>query len=216
MDITCEHCQSKFKIADEKIPQGKATSFACPKCQQRITINATEPQETPTANDRGALASEFDFEEDDFEAEDKPFDFIEEEGKIALVCETDASVRERIVHALDLLEYHVSEAKDTRDGLRNLRYKAFDLVVVDEYFSTKDPDRNGILIYLERLHMEVRRNMFVAMITDRFRTMDYMMAFCKSVNLIINKKHIQDVEKILERNVAEHEMFYRIYKETLL
>jgi len=38
---------------------------------------------------------------------------------------------------------------------------------------------------------------------------------CKSVNLIINKKNLHDVERILSRNITEYEMFYRIYKETL-
>jgi hypothetical protein len=42
------------------------------------------------------------------------------------------------------------------------------------------------------------------------------MAFCKSVNLVINKKNIKDAEKILSRNITEYEMFYRIYKETLV
>jgi predicted Zn finger-like uncharacterized protein len=216
MDVTCEHCQSKFKIADEKIPVGKNASFPCPKCKQRIEIKASEPLETSAANGEDGVAAEFGFEEDGYETSDKPFDFIEEEGKIALICESDASVREKINDALGLLEYHVSEATDNRDALRNLRYKPYDLVVIDEYFGTKDPDRNGVLIYLERLHMDVRRNMFVTLISDRYRTMDYMMAFCKSVNLILNKKNIPEVEKILARNVAEFEMFYRIYQETLI
>ena len=216
MDITCENCQSKFKIADEKIPRGRTATLPCPRCKKTIAINAPETTNAVTGGETGGMAAEFSFEEDSYENTEKPFDFIEEEGKIALVCESDVVARESIVHALDLLEYHVSEAKDNRDALRNLRYKVYDLVVVDEYFGTKDPERNGVLIYLQRLHMEVRRNMFVTLISDRFRTMDHMMAFCKSVNLIINKKNMEDVEKILSRNITEYEMFYRIYKETLV
>jgi predicted Zn finger-like uncharacterized protein len=219
MDITCEHCQSKFKIADEKIPPGKAASFPCPKCKKRIEIKPSEQAEAADPlldNDEDGVAAEFGFEEDGYEQSDKPFDFIEEEGKIALICESDATIREKIAKALDLLEYHVSEAKDNRDALRNLRYKPYDLVVVDEYFGTKDPERNGVLIYLERLHMDQRRSMFVTLLTDRFRTMDHMMAFCKSVNLIINKANIPDVEKILARNITEFDMFYRIYHETMI
>ncbi len=214
MDITCEHCQSKFKIADEKIPIGKAASFPCPKCKKRIDIKPNNATETQLDDDADGIAAEFGFEEDGYDSTDKPFDFIEEEGKIALICESDATVRETIGNALDLLEYHVSEAKDNRDALRNLRYKPYDLVIVDEYFGTKDPERNGVLIYLERLHMELRRNMFVTLLTNRFRSMDHMMAFCKSVNLIVNKSNIADVEKILARNITEFEMFYRIYHET--
>jgi hypothetical protein len=220
MDIICENCQSKFKLPDEKIPRGKTATLSCPKCKKSIAIKAPETISTATGAETGAetggVAAEFGFEEDGYEASEKPFDFIEEEGKIALVCESDAVVRAGIVRALELLEYHVSEAADNRDALRNLRYKLYDLVLVNEYFGTTDPERNGILIYLERLHMAVRRNMFVALVSDRFRTMDHMMALCKSVNLIINKKNIKDVEKILSRNIAEYEMFYRIYKEILI
>ena len=216
MDITCENCQSKFKIPDETIPRGKSATLPCPKCKKTISIKASEATNAATDGEVDSVAAEFDFEEDGFETSEKPFDFIEEEGKIALVCESDTVVRDGLVRALELLEYHVSEAKGNRDALRSLRYKAYDLVVVDEYFGTKDPERNGVLIYLERLHMDVRRNMFIALISDRFRTMDHMMAFCKSVNLVINKKNINDAEKILSRNITDYEMFYRIYKETLV
>ena len=82
-------------------------------------------------------------------------------------------------------------------------------------FDTKNPDSNGVLIYLERLAMSVRRNIFVAMISSRYRTMDNMMAFHASVNLIINIKNIGDIGKILSRGITDSELFYRIYKDTL-
>lgn len=216
MDIICENCRSKFKIPDESIPRGKTATLPCPKCKKTISIKAPEATNAAMDDEADNMAADYGFEEDGYEDEEKPFDFIEEEGKIALVCESDTVIHQSLVSALELLEYHVSEAADNREALRSLRYKVYDLVVVDEYFGTKDPERNGVLIYLERLHMDVRRNMFVTLISDRFRTMDHMMAFCKSVNLIINKKNIEDVEKILSRNISEYEMFYRIYKETLL
>jgi predicted Zn finger-like uncharacterized protein len=217
MEITCDSCQSKFKIADDKIPVGKTASFPCPKCKNKITIKpAEEPQ---PANEPADAVEDIDFgfeeEDTDFELEssESVFDFTEEEGKIALVCESDAVVKEKLLRSLDLLEYHVIEAKDNRDALRKMRYKVYDVVVVDEYFGTKNPDTNGVLIYVQRLTMDVRRKMFVALISDRFRTMDYMMAFNKSVNLIINKKNTDDIEKILSRNITEYEISYRIFKE---
>ena len=216
MDIICENCRSKFKIPDESIPRGKTATLPCPKCKKTISIKAPEATNAAMDDEADNMAADYGFEEDGYENSEKPFDFIEEEGKIALVCESDTVIHESLVSALELLEYHVSKAVDNREALRSLRYKVYDLVVVDEYFGTKDPERNGVLIYLERLHMDVRRNMFVTLISDRFRTMDHMMAFCKSVNLIINKKNIEDVEKILSRNISDYEMFYRIYKETLL
>lgn len=217
MEITCDSCQSKFKIADEKIPTGKTASFPCPKCKNKITIKPAEESQALEGDTKLDEDVDFGFEEEDpgYEPEpsDSVFDFTEEEGQVALVCESDAVVKEKLLKALDLLEYHVMEATDNRDALRKMRYKVYDAVVVDEYFGTKNPDANGVLIYIQRLSMDIRRKMFVTLISDRYRTLDYMIAFNKSVNLIINKKNTDDIEKLLSRNITEHDMFYRIFKE---
>ena len=131
MEITCENCQSKFKIADEKIPQGKTATVQCPKCKETITIQAAETINPETNDEAGGVAAEFGFEEDGYESSEKPFDFIEEEGQVALVCESDAVIRDTIVRALEVLEYHVSVAADSREALRNLRYKVYDMIVFD-------------------------------------------------------------------------------------
>ena len=148
MDIICENCQSKFKIPDESIPRGKTATLPCPKCKKTISIKAPETTNVDTDLEADNVTEDFGFEEDDYDNSEKPFDFIEEEGKIALVCESDTVIHQSLVSALELLEYHVTEAVDNREALRNLRYKVYDLVVVDEYFGTKDTERNGVLISL--------------------------------------------------------------------
>ena len=35
MIVTCEECQSKFKIPEEKIPKGKVFLQTCPKCDNK-------------------------------------------------------------------------------------------------------------------------------------------------------------------------------------
>jgi hypothetical protein len=96
-----------------------------------------------------------------------------------------------------------------------MRYHVYDLIVINESYDTKNPESNGVLIYLERLSMAVRRKIFVAMISSRYRTMDNMMAFHASVNLIINIKNIADIGKILSRSITDTEMFYRVFTESL-
>ncbi|MCG6909844.1 MAG: zinc-ribbon domain-containing protein [Deltaproteobacteria bacterium] len=220
MEITCDSCQTKLKIADEKIPLDRTATFACPKCKGKITITA-DSLAAAAAGETAGTAADLGFEEETFETseeikDDRPFQFIEEEGKTAVVCETDPVIRKRAADILKLLEYHVTTAQDNREALKMMRYQNFDVVVVNEAFGTDDPDANGILIYLERLQMDVRRNMFVAMISERFRTMDYMMAFNRSVNLIINKENAADMDKILSKGISDYDMFYRIFKETMV
>ena len=202
MDVICTSCQSKFKIANDKIPANKRTTVACPKCKGYITLR---PRKGSAGG--GSVSS--------YDATDKPFDFIEEEGLTALVCEPNPSVRRTITNALEVLDYQITEAESARDALKRMRYHNYDLFVINEQFDTDNPESNGILLYLERLSMTVRRNMFVALISNRFRTMDNMMALNKSVNLIINIKNIEDIGKILSRGITDNEYFYRIFKGTL-
>jgi predicted Zn finger-like uncharacterized protein len=209
MNIICENCQSKFKIPDGKIPAGKRATVACPKCKSKISLGdkmgaAATRVTVDTANSNGS-----------YDASEKPFDFIEEEGLTALVCEANPMVQTTISTALELMEYQITKAESTRDALKRMRYHNYDLFVVNENFDTDNPESNGILLYLERLNMLVRRNMFIALVSERFRTMDNMMALNKSVNLIINIKNIDDIGKILSRGITDNEFFYRVFKGTM-
>jgi len=209
MNIICSNCQSKFKIPDNKIPANGHATVACPKCKGKISLGAQKGK----AASRASLVS--DSSSNGYDAAEKPFDFIEEEGLTALVCESNPLVRKTICEALELLEYQITEAESTRDALKRMRYHNYDLFVINENFDTENPESNGILLYLERLSMGVRRNMFIALISSRFRTMDNMMALNKSANLIINIKNIEDIGKILSRGITDNEYFYRIFKATL-
>jgi len=209
MDVICNNCSSKFRIPDGKIPVGRVTKIPCPKCKVQIAIN---PAKKAGA---GVVAFEESDENSGYDSSDKPFDFMEEEGLTALLCEQNPIARNTIQNALNLMDYQITFAENARDALKRMRYHVYDLIVIDENFDTKNPDSNGVLIYLERLSMAVRRKIFAAMISSRYRTMDNMMAFHASVNLIINIKNIEDIGKILSRSITDNELFYRVYKETL-
>jgi predicted Zn finger-like uncharacterized protein len=217
MEIICESCQSKFRIAEEKLPNDKMAFLKCPKCQNRISVQPVAKDSDGTAPPDGE-EDFFSFDEDEgdgYDASEKPFDFVEEEGKTALLCESDPMIKKNIMPVLEVLEYHITEVKSSREALKTMRYHSYDLIVVNEYFDAKNPDANGVLIYLERLNMAVRRNIFVTMITSRFRTMDYMKAFQKSVNMVVNVDNIADFDKILRRGMADFGIFYQVYKDCL-
>ncbi len=214
MDIICDQCQSRFKIPDEKLPPGTTATLTCKKCQNKIKVKA--PNKAPEQVPFEEIGEMFSFDEEDsesYDSEEKPFDFVEEEGQTALVCEADPKVKEKIKTVLDVLEYHVTDIENSREALKKMRYHTYDLIIVNEAFDTRNPDQNGILIYLERLNMATRRQSFVTLLSNRFRTMDHMAAFQKSVNIIINVKNIDDFDKIMRRSLADNDLFYRIYRE---
>lgn len=150
-----------------------------------------------------------------YDAADRPFDFVESDSETALICEPDGTVREKISGALKNMGYQTTEAASTGDALKSMRFHLFDLVIVNENFDPSAPDRNDVLAYLETLAMSTRRQIFVALVSNTYRTTDNMVAFNKSVNTVINLKNIDDVEKILRGAVAENAAFYRVMKDTL-
>jgi len=225
MNISCENCRSKFKIPDEKVPKGQMFSMTCPQCNTKVVVNARSNTHSLSDTDSASLDKPKPEKEktildevdaDIYDASDKPFDFVEEGVKTALLCESDAALQTKIKTGLHNMDYHITAPQLPKDALKQMRFHVFDMVVLNERFGTQNPDMNSVLKYLDRLNMSTRRNIFVTLITDRYRTMDNMSAFNKSVNLIVNLKNIDEIEKILRRGIADHEAFYRVYKRALI
>ncbi|MGV8078600.1 MAG: hypothetical protein AB2L22_00870 [Syntrophales bacterium] len=146
---------------------------------------------------------------DTYDSSDRPFDFVLEEGETALVCSNDAPSREKVIQALQGLGFQISESAAAKDALKSMRFHLFDLVIVDESFERE------VLDYLETLNMHTRRNVFVVLLTSALRTMDNMAAFHQSVNLVINKKNIDDVGAILRRGINDNKNFYSVFTDGL-
>jgi len=206
MDIICEKCQSKFTIPDEKIPDGKVISTPCPKCKNVLYIGSAQEQES---------SADTEFYTDTSDDTEKPFDFIEEEGNTALICEQNPDIRKKIIDALNIMEYHITVAESGRDALKKMRYNVYDLIVINETFNSDSPDSNMVMLYFERLPMSIRRNTFVIMISTKFHTLDRMLAFRYSVHIILNSKNIDDFAKIVSRGLTDNELFYQVFNESL-
>ena len=213
MEITCESCQSKLKIPDGKIPPGKTAVFNCPKCKNKISVTGNEaPVENNADTEEKTIYDEV--ASDDYDAAEKPFDFAEEEGITALLCESDDGFKKTLTETLTLMEYHITVAENTRDALKKMRYHNYDLILLNENFDSPNPEQNGVLFHIQRMQMDTRRNIFVVLTTNRFRTMDNMAAFQKSVDVVLNEENIPDMGKILERSIREKDYFYKVYNQT--
>ncbi len=150
-----------------------------------------------------------------YDAADRPFDFVEDGGATALVCESDPDIREKISDSLKELGYLITTPTMTKDALKAMRFHVFDVIILNELFDTADPQANSVLNYLEEMPMTTRRRSVVALLSARFRTMDNMAAFNQSVNIVINLKSIDEMGKIVKQGVAENKAFYHILQETL-
>ncbi|MBI9076150.1 MAG: zinc-ribbon domain-containing protein [Desulfatibacillum sp.] len=224
MNITCQHCKGQFRIPDEKVPKGQSFSLGCPKCKEKITVGApqpapaksgssSKPADHPANQEKSGLVE--DVTSGGYNDDDRPFDFLEEGTRTALLCELDPVYKAKIKDALTGMGYLITEPGTAREALKQMRFHVFDMVVLNETFDTDDPESNHVLKFLSRMAMYTRRKVFVALITEAYRTMDNMAAFAKSVNIIINPNSIDDVDKILTRAFAENQAFYKVYMQAM-
>ncbi|MDY6988547.1 MAG: zinc-ribbon domain-containing protein [Thermodesulfobacteriota bacterium] len=214
MEITCQKCQSRFKISDDKVPPGRTFSMKCPKCQGKIQIDGSAESD-PSAQSANLKGVVHDVDASAYDASEKPFDYIRAGMKAALVCEHDQEVKKKIRQVLEHMDYHVVEAATARLALKYMRFHVYHLVVLNETFEAASAELNYVLQYLSQLPMDVRRNIFVVLLGSGLKTMDNMTAFNKSVNLVLNVQEIGDMESLLQGALAEHEEFYQVFKELI-
>ena len=224
MEVTCDNCNAKLNIPDEKIPKDQAVRISCPKCKSKITINAKEaeqeaPGEAPAAiesTDRGEVSKpgEEGYSYDDFSSDDA-LDTFEEDAKLALIMSNSPEDTEKIKNAVEALGYTFVLSPDTRDALGKLRFHNFDLIILTDKFDEQDFGQSPVLNHLNHISMSQRRKMFLALIGDNFKTMDNMMTYALSANGIVNSKDLEQLETILKRAITDNEKFYKVFMEGL-
>jgi predicted Zn finger-like uncharacterized protein len=230
MEITCSNCKTKLNVPDEKIPKDQTVLINCPKCKNRITLDARkiageelffedaadesgESDLSPiAAKQEKSAAGSYDY--DDYSG-DQALDFFEEGAKVGLVILKRDDNRDKVGVALEWLGYKCVYAENTRDALGKLRFHSFNMIVLSDGFDNQDISYSPIMNYLNRLPMSSRRKMFVVLIGERFKTMDEMMAFALSANTVVDIKDIDKLTLILKKGLAENEKFYKVLLDTL-
>jgi hypothetical protein len=150
-----------------------------------------------------------------YDPTDLPFDFVGGGGATAMVCEPDPALSEKINNGLKEMGYQITMPATAMGALKAMRFHIFDVVVLNELFDSADPQTNSVLQYLTNMVMSTRRRFFVALVSDRYRTMDNMAAFNRSVNIIINRDSIDNIGELIEQGVADNRAFYHVFQETL-
>ena len=227
MEVTCEQCKSRFNIPDDKVPKDKALKINCPKCKGKITLGGEVPQEPPKADEAkevvltmmnpsaGRKPPEESYGYEDF-TNDQELEFFEEGIKLALIMPNPAIDEDRLRAGIEIIGYKCIFTPNTRDAIGKLRFHQFDLIILADGFDSQPLDHSVIVNYLNRLPMSVRRKVFVTLISDHFKSMDNMMAFAMSANVLINSKDIEKLHLILKKAVSENERFYKVFLDTMI
>jgi len=210
MDITCKSCGAKLAIPDEKLPPNQVVNVACPKCKGKVRVDTRESD--------GNLAPKKEKVEErgpENEEDTSPLDLFEEGARLALVLDGDDGHVTEINSALEQLSYKPILPSSTGEAMSKLRLHHFDLILLSDGYGGQDLERSPITHYLNHLSMSERRKIFLILLSDKFKTMDNMMAFIKSANLVVNDDDLSNLSLVLKKAISDNEKFYKVFLDTL-
>ncbi|MBI4611039.1 MAG: response regulator [Candidatus Rokubacteria bacterium] len=140
---------------------------------------------------------------------------FEENQRLALVCHDAAEAQGAIKGALQELGFKVHIAGSPSDAIERMRKIAYEVVVLDEEFQGATPHDNPVLQAIRSMPMASRRYIFVGLLGKQFKTLDNMMAFAKSVNVVVNSNDLPQIKGVLRQGMSDNEVFYRDLHEIL-
>ncbi len=210
MDVICKSCGATLKIPDEKLPTDQVVSINCPRCNGKIRIDRREPDKNPVSKKEEVEEAGFEYEEDI-----SPLDLFEEGTRLALVLDGDDGHVKEINTALEQLSYKSILPTSMREAMGKLHLYHFDMIILSDGFDGQDLERSPITHYLNHLSMSLRRKIFLVLLSDKFKTMDNMMAFGKSANLVVNPDDLSNLPLILKKAISDNEKFYKVFMDTL-
>lgn len=234
MQVVCEHCKTKINIPDRKVPTGQRVRLNCPKCKKAFSVapprakKAVKRQPGPALHDETGkfhlrfiqskpekTEAEESYGYDDY-AEDTDLDFYEEDARLALLMVDAPRQASKVESAVKGMGYRCISSPNSRDAIGKMRFHHFDLVILADGYDGMDLVNNSVMHYLNRLSMSVRRNIFLVLIGDRFKTRDNMAAFALSANVVLNPKELNRFAPILRNAISENEKFYKIFRDIMM
>lgn len=218
MEIICSNCNIKLNVPDDKIPQDQKIVVSCPRCKNKLSIKPPESEEkkpVPLVEEKTEPKPDDVDEGNDYVDEKDALDSFMETANLALVMANETRQIDKLGKSVSALGYRYVSAQNTEAAIGKMRLHHFHLVILCDGFDGIELGQNPILQYLNHLSMSIRRHIFLALIGNTFDTLDHLMAFTMSANVVINWKDIDNLTNILNNGILDNEKFYKVFLDTL-
>ena len=141
------------------------------------------------------------------------FEFISATDKPALLAFSTPEWLDEIKKALQELGYKVHTAATHSDFLVRFSQVHYQVVIVEERFAANTLQENLTLQAIQRMPMQQRRHATIILIGESFQTFTPLQALHQSVHAVINSSELFLVKQLLEKAVADNQMFLHSYQD---
>lgn len=141
------------------------------------------------------------------------FEFISATDKPALLAFSTPEWLEEVKKALQQLGYKVHTAATHSDFLVRFSQVRYQVVVIEERFAANNIEENLTLQAIQRMPLNQRRHASIVLIGESFQTFTPMQAFQQSVHAVINSSELFLVHQLIEKTVADNNMFLHSFND---
>lgn len=141
------------------------------------------------------------------------FEFISASDRPALLAFSTPEWLDAVKLALQELGYKVHTAATHSDFLIRFSQVRYQVVVVEERFAANTLEENLTLQALQQMPMNQRRHATVVLLGESFQTFTPLQAFQQSVHAVINSSELFLIKQLIEKSVADNQMFLHSYNE---
>ncbi|HEX4122960.1 MAG TPA: hypothetical protein VH619_20275 [Verrucomicrobiae bacterium] len=89
----------------------------------------------------------------------------------------------------------------------------YQVIFIEETFACNDPSENTTLGVIQNMPMSQRRHATVFLIGPSYETLNTMQAFALSVHCVINLSELHQVGSLVQKTVAENDLFLAPFRE---
>ena len=144
----------------------------------------------------------------------KTVDFVGNDDKPALIAFSTPEWMQESKTALQELGYKVHTAATHSDFLMRFSQAPYQVVLLEELFGANTPEENLTLRALQNMPVNQRRHATILLIGNMFQTFTPMEAFQHSVHAVINSSELFLLKQLVEKAVADNQIFLQSYRET--
>jgi hypothetical protein len=141
------------------------------------------------------------------------FDFVSNEDKPALIAFSTPEWLEAAKTALRELGYKVHTAATHSDFLVKFGQVHYQVVIIEELFAANTFEENLTLQALQTMPVNQRRHATILLLGESFQTFTPMEAFKHSVHAVISSSEMFLVKQLIEKAVADNNLFLQSFRE---
>jgi DNA-binding NtrC family response regulator len=141
------------------------------------------------------------------------FDFVSTSDKPALIAFSTPDWLENAKATLAELGYKVHTAATHSDFLVRFSQAHYQVVVIEDRFAANTLEENLTLQALQNMPVSQRRHATIILLGESFQTFTPMEAFKHSVHAVINSSEMFLMKQLVEKAVADNQLFLHNFRE---